>query len=500
LFCGTFCAASQYSQEDRDGAAMLQTRRTHQKLQKGDETAEDCSDKDMWYWLKGHKDKPTIENGDFKKDANGEYVEWKVMDPEQFAMNAQVVTYARTNGKTCSQWCRAVHKLPCVRGMDDAHHQSTNLKGAKSTQCSVWPKGHSRKTVKNAGCEQTWATQMCACDEIESVLITPPEDLCATLIQQPGYAVPDLPYEVPEKFFEYQEIAGAYCLPDREDGFAEHVSLEMVGESITPYTSNNPDRNGRLGPFRQINIKSGTYTTFRFKMSAPGHRLDPSGFTFKMLDIDGGKTKARETFTLCGDHARHATVKHCGDDVKCMDETNGASCDALCSVGETHCKVFKAKTAGFGCDNVLVDSENAPGMTQLLAGIGKKAFSAHCPQWIASNQQQANNFKKASVEEMGDVKHEIQQARAVEILFEEANEFELTFGTDNGGGGRNFLYQLFAPQRLACTVDDSVPSLKPPGYDEPGAHCVQPTEEDPAQNEEAEIDGYEPYVPLPMGY
>merc|ERR1719360_85534 len=132
-----------------------------------------------------------------------------------------------------------------------------------------------------------------------------------------------------------------------------------------------------------------------------------------------------------------------------MDETNGAQCDQLCSAGETHCKVFKAKTAGFGCDNVLVDSDNAPGMTQLLENIDnkKKKFSAHCPQWAKNNEQQAQQFPDATVEEAGDVKHEIQQARAVEIHFEDATEFELTFGTKDGSGGRNFLYQLFAPQR-----------------------------------------------------
>lgn len=284
-----------------------------------------------------------------------------------------------------------------------------------------------------------------SCDE---VLVTPAEPvesdppLCE---QQNGGDFPG--------FSEIENVRHVTC--SATAGIAEDVTMQMAQTSMTEYHYNNAERNGRHGPFRQINIKSGTSTKFNFSISVPGHQINSNTFRFKMFDMDTGKkAKAQEKFILCGHHAQSAQVEHCGDLVTCRTD----NCAAECPDTPDQCLVMTAQSHGVGCDNVKTDlalaSDDAN--TQLLEGISDtELFTTFC-------KSHKSDFDLAgqTVAEVTDVGHPLQRARTVELLFTDATEFHMTFSTTNGGGGRNMLYQLIASKCMGCSIDIGVPELR----------------------------------------
>jgi len=111
--------------------------------------SEECTDKELFVW------------GDELRDPQPVEGNWAVQQSTAFATGG-CMAYVRTNGGTCNDFCAAQDQV-CTRGMDDAHHQSDWLFGNDETKCSIFPGGHSRKTQDDAGCNQKWQTQFCAC-------------------------------------------------------------------------------------------------------------------------------------------------------------------------------------------------------------------------------------------------------------------------------------------------------------------------------------------------
>lgn len=111
--------------------------------------SEECADKELFVW------------GDQLRDPQPVEGNWAVQQSTDFATGG-CMAYVRTNGGTCNDFCAAQDQV-CTRGMDDAHHQSAWLFGNEETKCSIFPEGHSRKTEDDAGCNQKWLTQFCAC-------------------------------------------------------------------------------------------------------------------------------------------------------------------------------------------------------------------------------------------------------------------------------------------------------------------------------------------------
>jgi len=133
----------------------------------GAEVQEDCTNKAMFeskqnisYIAPSYN--PTL----YDEDQN-----WKTFEIQGTSSpwKGSCVAYAYTGGKNCNTWC-ATRGLKCVQGMDDAHSQTGQLsewldtEGYPKTACTTNPSGHGRQSQKNNGCDQTWGTQMCACD------------------------------------------------------------------------------------------------------------------------------------------------------------------------------------------------------------------------------------------------------------------------------------------------------------------------------------------------
>jgi len=115
---------------------------------------EDCTEKDVWLWLGDHKEAAN--------DANKHL--WVKQTASQFS-SGSTVSYVKTNKHSCNDFCNQTGQV-CVRGMDDAHHQSlyaSNNLHDDPSRCTLWPAGHDRKSTDEAGCKQKWITQMCAC-------------------------------------------------------------------------------------------------------------------------------------------------------------------------------------------------------------------------------------------------------------------------------------------------------------------------------------------------
>lgn len=115
---------------------------------------EDCTGKDVWHWQGGHRG--------FNAD------EWTTETYDNWGGTGTCVTYARTSGKTCKEYCQSYGKN-CVRGQDDAHHQERELnywlrgQGKAGTKCTAYDEGHDRQSQDENGCLQKWGTQICAC-------------------------------------------------------------------------------------------------------------------------------------------------------------------------------------------------------------------------------------------------------------------------------------------------------------------------------------------------
>jgi len=135
----------------------------------------DCTNRDMYEFKLGVFEKfvkPTYEPDVYGQDAH-----WRTFDTQRVGegWTGSCVAYARTAGKTCGEWCETAQNMTCVRGMDDAHHQTKDLTQWLSTKgytakgryggCTIMPAGHERKTTEHNGCDQRWFTQICACVE-----------------------------------------------------------------------------------------------------------------------------------------------------------------------------------------------------------------------------------------------------------------------------------------------------------------------------------------------
>lgn len=137
----------------------------------------DCTNKDMFEFKLGEDDpfvEPTYEANEYGNDAA-----WRTFNAEDptEGWSGACVAYAKTKHKTCSWWCDKVQNgMQCVRGMDDAHHQTDDLttwlgEYGYTAQgplggCTLLPSGHSTRGQSTAhnGCDQTWDTQICACE------------------------------------------------------------------------------------------------------------------------------------------------------------------------------------------------------------------------------------------------------------------------------------------------------------------------------------------------
>lgn len=159
----------EYHDEDEELSKCSWKRRGKLKMMK------DCTNKDMFEFKLGVKDnfvKPT-----FGPDEYGEDPAWRIFssEAEEEGWSGACVAYAKTAGQTCEHWCDKVQNMKCARGMDDAHHQIHELTDWLATKgysadgklggCTILPSGHSRMSTANNGCNQSWATQICACAE-----------------------------------------------------------------------------------------------------------------------------------------------------------------------------------------------------------------------------------------------------------------------------------------------------------------------------------------------
>lgn len=115
---------------------------------------DDCTGQDIWHWQGGHM--------------GFNINEWSTESYDNWGGQGTCVTYARTGGQTCKQYCASFGRT-CVRGQDDAHHQVAELnkylqgEGQAGTMCTAFDEGHERQTTEENGCLQKWGTQVCAC-------------------------------------------------------------------------------------------------------------------------------------------------------------------------------------------------------------------------------------------------------------------------------------------------------------------------------------------------
>lgn len=134
----------------------------------GVEVKEDCTNKAMFEWKKGGSGyvAPSYNPSLYAEDEN-----WKTFEIQGTSSpwKGTCVAYVKTGGQSCSQWCGS-KGLNCVKAMDDAHTQTGPLSawlltgGYPKTDCTTNPSGHGRQSQENNGCDQEWATQMCACE------------------------------------------------------------------------------------------------------------------------------------------------------------------------------------------------------------------------------------------------------------------------------------------------------------------------------------------------
>ena len=128
---------------------------------------EDCTNKDFFIFQKDAGSgyiAPT-----YKPDQYGSDAVWATLKVQDSEWKSSCVAYVSTGGGTCKAFCESNGKT-CVRAMDDAHHQTAKLSqwletgGYKPTDCTLLPSGHTRQSQELNGCNQNWATQICACN------------------------------------------------------------------------------------------------------------------------------------------------------------------------------------------------------------------------------------------------------------------------------------------------------------------------------------------------
>jgi len=136
----------------------------------------DCTGKDMFEFKGGVKD-PYVDPS-YDPSVYGDGPKWRTFSTarEENGWTGACVAYVQSKGETCDTWCQRTQNMTCVRGMDDAHHQTSKLSKwmkdeggyemeEKHGGCTILPSGHTRKgSLENKGCDQRWQTQICACN------------------------------------------------------------------------------------------------------------------------------------------------------------------------------------------------------------------------------------------------------------------------------------------------------------------------------------------------
>lgn len=213
---------------------------------------EDCTGADKWMWL-GSQAGTHLSAG---YDADTHWIKQSAL---VFAPTATCTAYAQTQGQTCSSWCHA-RGMTCVRGMDDAHHQVGDpvLSGSK---CTLFPTGHSRQIQDNAGCEQTWQTQLCACGANH----VPIQDISA-VDQDPYGESQDL--TVQQEITPVQDSQRSHAIISLVPEQSEHYDLVVQAGGDTPFDMQIDIAHCENGNTIQVNnanqcitpLTSGSYT------------------------------------------------------------------------------------------------------------------------------------------------------------------------------------------------------------------------------------------------
>lgn len=472
--------ATTAAQED-DSGALLQLRGELKGRigfhAKAEDT--DCTGQALWMWEGGSTeyqspfpaDSTTVDAEDPNNPCSNEVLangKWKVLDAEAWAFSAPLVQYAITGGKTCSEYCQG-KDMVCVRGMDDAHHQRIRLEkpceeGGAHSRCSVWPGGHSRQSQQNSGCDQKWYSQICACahpveenivtgtfPELQPELGANEEDQCDQEFdseeewQQSG--VPDFPPMHLETSLP--------CRPQDAEGSARHVPMQFDMTAITPHISNDADKNGKNGPFFQINMKAGTATRFHLQFAADNfeqeQKLVNEVFHMRILDFDRS-VKVGEFVGVCEEEGVDIQfgqdIEEVTDDQEKRDYLDMVGASAESSV----CRLFRAVDKGFGCDNPTA-LEGLPdlGSTKVDADLAKKfTNTTPCGSW--NGKKGISDTTTVSQATMSS--HPLQLDRELNFTFtDKLDGIDLIFGapsTKKSKGGRNFFYQVLAGNQLSC--------------------------------------------------
>jgi len=133
---------------------------------------EDCTFKDFFIF-KGTQDesKAGFRAPTFDPDEYNEDTWWQTVPAHHGKWEADCIAYVKLAGsdhENCNDWCGS-NGMTCVRGADDAHHQTAGLSNWLSTMdyektdCTLIPHAHDRQGGDENGCEQVWATQICGC-------------------------------------------------------------------------------------------------------------------------------------------------------------------------------------------------------------------------------------------------------------------------------------------------------------------------------------------------
>lgn len=484
--------------QDDDSGALLQLRGELKGRAGIHANAEDtdCTGRALWMWegdITEYQspfpaDTTTVDSQDPNNPCSNEVLangKWKVLNAEDWAFSAPLVQYAITRGKTCSQYCQG-KDMVCMRGMDDAHHQRIRLEkrceeGGAHTRCSVWPGGHSRQSEQNSGCDQTWYSQICACahpveesivtgtfPELQPELGANEEDQCDQEFdsdeewQQSG--VPDFPPMHLETTLP--------CRPQDAEGSARHVPMQFDMTNTTPHISNDANKNGKNGPFFQINMKAGTATRFRLQFAADNfeqeQKLVNDVFHMRILDFDRS-VKVGEFVGVCEEEGVDIQfgqdIEEVVDDQEKQDYLDLVGASAESSV----CRLFRAVDMGFGCDNPT-GLEGLPdlGYTMVDADLAKNfTDTTQCGSWNGKKGiSDTTTVSQATISS-----HPLQLDRELNFTFtDKLDGIELIFGapatSKKPKGGRNFFYQVLAGNQLSCdhsvVAEPALPELVVP--------------------------------------
>jgi len=164
--CG--CALKRPDPEDEETLGLCSWVKTQGRLPR--RAQEECSYKAHHVWrgeIKGWT--PPTYDADFYKSDDMWTTGPGLGDETMGKWPGACVSYVKTNGQTCTEWCEQEGGMKCVGGSDDAHHQRGRLnewqaeQGYQPTSCTLFTQAREGVSLENNGCEQRWTTQVCAC-------------------------------------------------------------------------------------------------------------------------------------------------------------------------------------------------------------------------------------------------------------------------------------------------------------------------------------------------